>query len=459
MAAKMKLPGYQVGELISESGVDSQYQGQTESGVSVRIKVPTLERLNAEQFAAYRRSYKLVKNMEPDVVVQHLDLIDHQHSPVLILENYHGQLLEAEIPENGFSLEPLVNISLALASKLSKLHALNILHNGVRPANLVLDIESQSVRFTSLEEATRIRRNANSVNSVTGIEEMLAYAPPERSGRIESPIDDRSDLYSLGITLFQLASGKLPFTDHDKAALIYAHIAQAPPQLKHIRPDIPEVFSLIVSRLLEKNMDDRYASAMGLVRDLEHCASEIKRTGTVRLFEIAKNDVSPYFRIPDKLYGRTIESERFINAFESCRQGKRTFVTVSGMSGVGKSAFVNNMQKYIITGDGVYISGKFDQYQLDQPYLALIQAARMMLRKELSKPEEKLQVIKASLQEAMGVQGKLLTDVVPELELIIGPQPELEEVPHLDAERRFNGVVARFISVFATEDNAFSYFY
>ena len=199
-------------------------------------------------------------------------------------------------------------------------------------------------------------------------------------------------------------------------------------------------------------MDDRYASAMGLVRDLEHCASEIKRTGTVRLFKIAKHDISSYFRIPDKLYGRGIERERLINAFESCRQGKRTLVTVSGMSGVGKTAFVNTMQKHIITGNGVYSSGKFDQYQLDQPYLALIQAGRMMLRKVLSEPEVKLQLIKASLQDALGEQGKLLTDVMPELEMIIGPQPELEEIPHRDAARRFNGVVARFLGILATAE-------
>ena len=140
-----------------------------------------------------------------------------------------------KFPKNGFKLESFVTISLALATKLSKLHALNILHNGVKPANVVLEMESQSVRFTSLEEATRIRRNANSVNSLTGIEEMLAYAPPERSGRIESPIDDRSDLYSLGITLFQLASGELPFSDKDKGALVYAHIALITPAVKTVK--------------------------------------------------------------------------------------------------------------------------------------------------------------------------------------------------------------------------------
>ena len=284
----MELSGYQVGEVISKTGQETLYKGQTESGVSVRIKVPTQNGLDAALFDTYQRSYKLVNTIESDVVVPHLDLIDYQHSPVIILENHHGQVLESEIPVNGFRLDPLLAISLSLARKLSKLHALNILHNGVKPANIVIELESLNVRFTSLDEATHFSRNANSANSLTGIEEMLAYTPPERCGRIESLIDDRSDLYSLGITLFQLASGELPFPGNNKNDLIYAHIAQAPPQLKHLRPDLPEVFSRIVSKLLEKNLEDRYKSTIGLVRDLEQCASEIKQRALCGYLKLRK---------------------------------------------------------------------------------------------------------------------------------------------------------------------------
>nr|CAA6817146.1 MAG: Adenylate cyclase (EC [uncultured Thiotrichaceae bacterium] len=360
-----------------------------------------------------------------------------------------GTGLDSQIPVNGFKLEPLLTISLALARELSKLHATNTLHNGIKPANVIIEPDSLTVRFSNLETATRFSRNTNPSNSLTR-EEMLAYVSPERCRRIESLIDDRSDLYSLGVTLFQLASGKLPFISKDKGDLVHAHIAQAPPQLKHIRPDLPDVFSNIVAKLLEKNMEDRYESATGLVHDLEHCAAEIQRTGTIRLFKIAENDIPAYFRIPDKLYGREIELEQLSNAFESCQQGKRTLVTVSGMSGVGKTALVHAMQKSIIRDNGLYTIGKPDQFQPDQPYLALIQAARLMLKQVLSEPEKKLQSIKKALQYQLGTQGKLLTEGIPELELIIGPQPDIEDVSYLDAERRFNGVVARFLSVFAT---------
>jgi len=224
----VELSGYQVGEIISKTGHEIIYKGKTESGVSVRIKVPTEEGLDASRGAAYQRSFKLVNKIEDDVVVDHLEFLDNENSPVLILESYYGQILESAIPTNGFRLESLIEISLGLAKKLSKLHASNILHNGVKPANVIIDLESQNVRFSNLEEATYFGRNVNPITSSVRLEEMLAYAPPERCGRIESHIDDRSDLYSLGITLFQLSSGELPFIVLDKGALAYAHIAHAP---------------------------------------------------------------------------------------------------------------------------------------------------------------------------------------------------------------------------------------
>lgn len=446
----MDIPGYRIGELISESRRSMVYRGRSPSGESVVIKIPAAATPSPGQIARFQLAYDMGIGADPDAVVRHLDLVRFQSSVALVTEDFQGVTLSSLIPVNGFRIGPLIDTALALANALARLHASGILHKDVNPDNILVGAKCGNIRFIGLGAATRFSHKITTARSLEQIEGTLAYTSPEQCGRVDSPVDDRSDLYSLGVTLFQLATGKMPFEQQDPVAIAHAHIALAPPKVVDARNDIPAVFSDIVDRLLKKNADDRYASAAGLVHDLQRCATEYHRTGTVRGFAIAEQDISFIFRIPERLYGREAQCDQFLRAFECARRGERTLVTVAGLSGVGKTVFVSAMQRPIVSQGGMFFSGKFDQYKHDQPYLGIVQAGRKMLRRELSEPEQALQVRRHALEEAAGISGRLLTDVMPELEMIIGPQPEVHEVAPLDAMRRFHGLFTRFLRVFAT---------
>lgn len=446
----MDIPGYQIDQIMHEGGRSIVYRGRSAAGDPVIIKTPSSEYPGLRQIARFQHAFDLGLGADPEIVVRHIDLIRYQSSVALITEDYDGVPLNTVIPESGFRLEPLINISLALATALARLHASGYLHKDIKPDNILVNLRTYELRFIDLGLATRFNREDGETRAPDTIEGTLQYAAPEQLGRIDSPLDDRADLYSLGATLFHIATGTLPFCQTEPTALVHAHVALPPPVLSDVRNDLPAVFSNIVARLLGKNVEDRYASAAGLAHDLEECASRFNQTGAIRDFTIAANDISPRFRIPDKLYGRQAQCTQLFEAFEKTRDGARTLVTVSGHSGVGKTAFVNHMQRPIVAHSGMFCSGKFDQFHQDRPYLGILKAFREILRKVLAEPDAVLKQFQTRLQEAVGIHGELLTDGLPELKAIIGEQPAVDEIAPLDAERRFNGLVSRFLQVFAT---------
>ncbi len=450
MPTLMDIPGYQLDELVLESPRTRIYRAHSPSQQSVMIRTPASHHPEPAQVARYRLAYELGCKADREAVVRHLELLRLRSSVALITENFGDTSLKALIPETGFRLRPLLEKSLALAKALALLHAGGILHRDVKPGNVMVDTRNDRLRFIDLETAAELNRDRGDPITTAQSEGTLPYTSPEQCGCVNSPVDERADLYSLGVTLFQMAAGRLPFRQQDPSALVHAHIALPPPRLSDERNDLPEAFCQIVARLLEKNMEDRYSSASGVVHDLQQCVTQYHRSGTVQHFGIAQNDVSPLFRVSDLLYGRERESEQLRNAYESFRRGNRTVVTVSGVSGIGKTAFVEHMRRSTVRGAGAFFSGKYDQFKRDQPYFGLIQAARNLLRFELSQPESALQARRSALRDALGIHARLLTDVLPELQIILGDQPEVDQVAPAAAARRFHGLVARFLRVFAT---------
>ena len=279
----------------------------------------------------------------------------------------------------------------------------------------------------------------------------LAYMSPEQTGRMNRPVDYRTDFYSLGVTFYQMLTGRLPFEASDALEIVHSHLAKTPPSPQQIRPDLPPILGDIVLKLLAKTAHERYQSAAGLSADLEECRAQWQATGAVAEFALARHDSSDTLQLSTRIYGREAEIATLLEAFERVANGGRELVMVGGYSGIGKTAVVNEIHKPIVTRRGLFAEGKFDQFRRDAPYTALLQAFRALI-KQVRIPaasETQLAHFKAELLQAFGPNGQLLIDVIPEIELIVGPQPPVAELGPQETLNRFNFVLGQFVRVWA----------
>ena len=443
------IPGYRVDSLVRRTAHLALYRGRNEHDSAVIIRTPAQDVPTTRELARYQWAYDQAREADPRAVVRHLDLVRFGPSVALVTEDFGGLPLSRLLVPGGLPLGRLLELALALATAVGRLHLSGIVHKDVKPETVIVHPDGSDPRFVGLEISTNLRREIVATVGLDQIEGTLAYMSPEQCGRLSSPVDNRSDLYSLGVTLFELATGRLPFQQEAPAELAHAHVARPPPTLREVRPELPPVFSDIVGRLLAKNPDKRYASAQGLAHDLARCIDDLQRTGAVRAFTTGQADTSATWRVPDRLYGREADRDRLLAAFEGAREGQRALVTVSGVSGIGKTALVNDAQRSIALKQGRLCAGKFDQFRKDLPYLGILQALANLLHQELAEPEAHLAARRAALGPALGLHGRLLTDLLPDLRAIIGPQPEVDSVPPRDAERRLHLLIARFLAVFA----------
>jgi predicted ATPase/class 3 adenylate cyclase len=448
----MEIPGYRIDDLILRTARAALYRGRDEHDLAVVIKTPAQDVPTARELARYQWAYDQALEADPRAVVRHIGLVRFGPSVALVTEDSGGIPLSKLLVPGGLPLARLLDVALALATAVGRLHLSGIIHKDIKPANIIVRPDGSDPRLADLEISTNLRREIVATVGLDRIEGTLAYMSPEQCGRLSSPLDNRSDLYSLGVTLFELATGRLPFQHKAPAELAHAHVARPPPTLSEVRPELPPILSDIVGRLLAKNPDDRCASAQGLAHDLARCISDLHRTGTVRAFAIGQADTTATLRVPDRLYGREADRARLLAAFKDVRQGERALITVSGVSGIGKTALVNDVQPSIRLTEGRLCAGKFDQFRTDLPYLGILQALASLLRQELAEPEAHLAIRRAALQNALSVHGRLLTDVLPDLLAIIGPQPQVDAVPPRDAERRLHLLVGRFLAVFAVPE-------
>ncbi len=281
------------------------------------------------------------------------------------------------------------------------------------------------------------------------LEGTLAYISPEQTGRMNRAIDYRTDFYSLGITFYEILTGQLPFVSDDAMELVHWHLAKQPVPPELLRPDIPVMVSRLIMKLMAKTAEERYQSAHGLWLDLNRCLELVQSGQTDLVFQPGQDDFSERFQIPQKLYGRQAEIEQLLAAFDRVSQGQREMLLVAGYSGIGKSALVQEIYKSITQRRGYFVAGKFDQLQRNIPYTALIQACDSLIHQLLTEPEEKIASWRDALRLALGASGQVVVEVLPAIELIVGPQPPLEALPPLESQNRFHRIFRQFIKVFA----------
>ncbi|MBV8485052.1 MAG: AAA family ATPase [Verrucomicrobia bacterium] len=361
----------------------------------------------------------------------------------------------------GAPMEPgrFLRLGINLAAGLGKLHQRGLIHKDVNPFNILVAPPTARVWFTGFGFASRLRREQQTADPPEVIAGTLAYMAPEQTGRMNRSIDSRSDLYSLGITLYQMLTGTLPFEAADSMGWVHCHVARPPPSPSERLAAVPEPISAIVLKLLAKTAEERYQTAAGLETDLRKCLLELERTGRIDAFPLGQGDVPDRLLIPEKLYGRHQECQVLLDAFERVvASGRPELILVTGYSGIGKSALVNELQKLIGLPRGTFICGKFEQAKRDVPYAALAQAFQPLVRQILVKSEDEVNSWKSLILEAVAPNGQLMINLIPELELVIGPQPAVPDLPHQQSKIRFEGVLRAFVGIFAHNESTLALF-
>jgi predicted ATPase len=402
--------------------------------------------------------YSLRAELDTAWAAQPLAPSHYNGQQVLLLRDPGGDPLD-RLFHGPIETPRFLRIALGLATALKHLHQRQLIHKDIKPSNILVDPSSDQIWLTGFGIASRVPRERQPPTPPEFMAGTLPYMAPEQTGRMNRSIDSRSDLYSMGVVLYEMLTGTLPFAASDPMELVHAHIAREPVPPRGRSKDIPSPVSGIIMKLLAKTAEERYQTAAGAERDLRRCLDGWETRGWIDEFPLGEQDIPDRLLIPEKLYGRESEIEALLAAFDRVVAGGRPeLVLVSGYSGIGKSSVVNELHKPLVPPRGLFASGKFDQYKRDIPYATLAQAFQSLLHPLLTKSEAELGKWREALHDALDPNGQLIVDLVPELELILGRQPPVPELPPQDAQGRFQLVFRRFISVFARPEHPLALF-
>ncbi len=444
----INIPGYQIKGQIYESQKKLIYQGKSDiDHKPVIIKVLKPGFFTAEEIARLKQEYIISHDLNYLGIVKTYSIENYQNGFALILEDFGGKSLRQVFTAKPMQLPEFLRIAIVLAEILMELHKIPIIHKDIKPANIIINPQTSEVKITDFSIASRLGVENQVLSNPNLLEGTLAYMSPEQTGRMNRSVDYRTDFYSLGVTFYEMLTGELPFIHSDPMELVHSHIAKQPTTPAAIA-DIPQVISDIVMKLLAKNAEDRYQSAAGLKFDLENCLQQLQSKGKIDDFAVGKRDRGNQLLIPQKLYGRENEVQTLMDAFDLVSNGASELILVSGYSGIGKTSIVAEVHKPIVKARGYFISGKFDQFKRNIPYSALIQAFQELISQILTENAEQITVWRDKLLNALGEQGRVITEVIPKVELIIGQQPELTPIGAFEDQNRFNRVFQQFIQVF-----------
>jgi predicted ATPase/signal transduction histidine kinase len=448
----MLIPGFTTLETLHESANAFVLRGARASdGHRVIIKHLAEEYPTAARLAAFRQEFEITRRLRPHAEICRFERIDGRW--VMLTDDAGGTSLDRLGLAGELPLADFLAIAAKIAAAVARLHQAGVVHRDINPANIVLNAETGAVEVIDFSASTLLPRQSAGFTGTSTIQGTLAYIAPEQTGRVNRVIDHRADLYALGVTLYQLLVGQLPFTSEDPVELVYAHIAVLPRPPHELRPGLPPAVSRIILHLLAKNAEERYQTAEGLLHDLERCRELTRAGAPIELPRLGEADQSRRFHIPETLYGRERELGELLGAFDRVSAGACEVAMISGYPGIGKSALVRELYRPITQRHGFFIAGKFDQFNRNIPYASLFQAFRALVRLLLADPPERVAEWKRRILAAIGVNGEVLVRVIPEIALIIGPQPEVPELRPEDAQNRFKLTFQGFIQVFTKQQH------
>ena len=455
----IKLAGYKIIEKIYEGSRTWVYKGYQNLGKKpVVIKVLRKEYPTFNELLQFRNQYTISKNLDLPGIVKPLCLEKYRNGYALVMEDIGVISLKEYINNKQIGLSELLTIAISIVEILGGLYQKRVIHKDIKPANIAINPETKVVKLIDFSISTLLPRETQEIINPNVLEGTLAYMSPEQTGRMNRGIDYRSDFYSLGITLYEILTGQLPFQSTDPIELVYFHITKKPTPPCELNSEIPPIVSNIIMKMIEKNAEDRYQNVLGLKHDLETCLTSWREAGKIDLFELGSRDISDRFTIPEKLYGRQAEVQSLLDAFERVARGSSEIMLVAGFSGIGKTAVINEVHKPIVRQRGYFLKGKFDQFQRNIPFSAFVQAFRDLMGQLLNETESQLQKWKTKILSALGENGQVIIEVIPELEYIIGPQPVVGELLGTGAQNRFNLLFLKFIQIFTTKDHPLAIF-
>ena len=448
------LSGYHLTEKLYDGTRTLIYRGQRETDQKpVVIKFLKKDYPSFNELVQFRNQYTITKNLDLEGIVHPYALENYHNGFAMIMEEVGAISLSEYVSANPLTLEAFFKIAIAIVKALEGLYQNRVIHKDIKPHNILIHPETQLVKLIDFSISSLLPRETQEIQSPNVLEGTLAYLSPEQTGRMNRGIDYRTDFYSLGVTFYELLTGRLPFQSEESMELVHCHIAQTPTPPMQINRAIGQTLNDLIVKLMAKTAENRYQSALGLKYDLEHCQQQWKNTGKIKPFSLAQRDISDRFQIPEKLYGRETEVATLLAAFDRVSEGGTEMMLVAGFSGIGKTALINEVHKPIVRQRGYFIKGKFDQFKRDIPFSAFVQAFQSFMRQLLTESAEQVQAWKTQIVETLGHNGQVIIDVLPELEQIIGPQPPVPELEGSAAQNRFNLVFHHFINVFTTAEH------
>ena len=450
------IPDYNIGEKLGESPQSVVYKAFHKKNPRQPLVLKILKGvlLSEEQKRYFRQRIEHLKVLHDTRVIIPLSFKIIGGVPFFTQNYFDGITLEQWAKrQTKIALDKFLVIACQIAEVLHNVHEAGIIHGGVKPHNILIQPKNLDIRLIDFITPLDVKDVSHFIYDPYFIEGTLAYTSPEQTGRINHRVDFSTDLYSLGITFYKLLTGKLPFFSTDPLELIHSHLAEKATPVCELNPEIPSILSKIVAKLMLKQPEKRYQSASGLLADLKQCQDNYLTTGIISEFPLGVYDRSHRITFVSKMVGRDKETEIILEEYNKVTDGAFCCLLISGLPGIGKTRLIQELQKSIVEHRGYFTSGKFDVYQKNIPYSSLIQAFRNLMRTFLTESDERVAFWKQKIMKAVGNDGRVVTDVIPELETLIGPQPQVKPLPPVESKNRFQDVFGRFLACLAGKEH------
>ena len=451
-----EIPGYRIIEKLCEDPRRIIYRGVSEQGVSktlpVIIKTLKVENPDTKDLARLRHEYEITKTLVIEDIVKPYELVKYNNNLALIMEEFGAGPLKSLIVSGQIELAQFLRMAIRISEILGEIHGKSIIHKNIKPQSIFINSTTEQIKLTDFGISSFFRSEGPGDSGIDMVEGSLAYSSPEQTGRMNRAIDYRSDLYSLGIVFYEMLTGRLPFQAEDPLELVHSHIAKKPDPPQRVDVEIPQAVSKIILKLLSKAPEDRYQSTYGLKTDLELCQSELKSMNKIGDFEPGKDDRSPMFKVSHRIYGRDTEISALNESLNLADRGESVLALIAGNSGVGKTSLVREVHKSSVHRKGFYISGKFERLQQDIPYSGFIQAFQEIIDQILMESKDRVAIWKEKILNRIGPNGKIIVDVIPQMEHMIGQQKPAPRLPPSESANRFNTVFQNFVGVFCQKE-------
>lgn len=446
----MIVPGYAIEEEMGDGPLLALHRARRRSdGRAVLLKTVWGGVHAGTAVQQLQRELRVSRQLNIDGVTRVLDLVEAGDTTALVLEDFGGRPLDRMLKAGSLELTTVLDISVELAQILSTLHRSGFTHLNIQPRNILINTETGRVQLTGLGLASRAPREMQGDLGPRMLEKAMAYTSPEQTGRTARLVDYRTDFYSLGITLYETLTGRLPFASNDPLELMHAHVAKQPMPPNECHPGIPEMVSNIVLKLMAKPAEERYQGCEGLRGDLTRCLQDLSDTGRIQSFPLGEHDVPERFELPQRLYGRESEVKNLVQALDDVGQGPAQVVLVSGPPGVGKTSLVQRLRRQVLVRAGYFITGKWDELEKSTPYSGVLASFRDLVRQLLSEETSRLAGYRQQVAEALGPNLGALVEVIPEIRAITGEPPPLPVVGPTEARNRLHRCMQQFVRVFS----------